>query len=596
MRLLFNTILFTIGLGFIITSCDKVDTLPLYSKGSAPDLGVSSVSVVPAVADSNKPVLTLTWSDPKYATDSSHVKYIIEIDSAGKNFSKEFTKEVTKTLTTSFTGRELNTILLNYGYSLGTPIKLDVRVTSSYSNNNEKLSSNIVKVAVTPYSDPSKLATEKTTVTGTSATSTSHSNTFTWTSSFPGYTGVVTYVIQYDSAGKNFANPKQMASYGGASVYMADVNQGDMNTTGLASGIAVGVAGKVDYRVKATTASGAVAYSNTVSVSMTPFSPVPANLFIVGDATPGGWNNPVPVPSQQFTKIDAYKFSITLGLNGGKSYLFLPVNGDWSHKYGFIGANNTNNVNGDDFKPEGGDMKAPAATGIYRIVVDFQTNKWTVTPVTLPTNLYIVGDATAGGWNNPVPVPSQQFTQLDTYTFGLVTTLTTGKSFLFLPVNGDWNHKFGGSSDGSSLSKLLTDGDVPGSNTPAPSVTGQYLITVNFFTGTYSVVPYSGNLFIVGDATPGGWNNPVPVPSQQFTETSLGIFQLTGIQLTGGKSYLFLPYNGDWNYKFGGTGANNANNVNGDALRYGGADMKAPATTGTYTITVNFRTMSWTVL
>jgi hypothetical protein len=367
-----------------------------------------------------------------------------------------------------------------------------------------------------------------------------------------------------------------------------------MNTTGLASGIGVGVAGKVDYRIKATTASGAIAYSNTVSVSMTPFSPVPANLYIVGDATPGGWNNPVPLPSQQFTKIDAYKFSITLGLNGGKSYLFLPLNGDWGHKYGFVGANNTNNVNGDDFKPEGGDMKAPAATGIYKIVVDFQTNKWTVTPVTLPTNLYIVGDATAGGWNNPVPVPSQQFTQLDTYTFGLVTTLTTGKSFLLLPLNGDWNHKYGGASDGSSLSTLLADGDVPGSNTPAPSATGQYLITVNFFTNTYSVVPYSGSLFIVGDATPGGWNNPVPVPSQQFTETSLGIFQLTGISLTGGKSYLFLPVNGDWNQKFGGTGANNANNVNGDALKSGGADMKAPAT-GTYTITVNFRTMSWTV-
>jgi starch-binding outer membrane protein SusE/F len=595
MRKIFNYILLILGTGLLVTACNKIEPLPNYSKGTAPDLGVSSVSIVPAVADSNKAVLTLTWSDPKYATDSNHVKYIIEIDSAGKNFSKEFTKTVTKTLTTSFTGRELNTILLNYGYSLGTPIKLDVRVTSSYSNNNEKLSSNVVKVSVTPYSDPSKLATEKTTVTGTSATSASHSNTFTWTASFPGYTGIVSYVVQYDSAGKNFANPKQIAGYGGASVYMADVNQGDMNTTGLASGIGVGVAGKVDYRIKATTASGAIAYSNTVSVSMTPFSPVPANLYIVGDATPGGWSNPVPVPSQQFTKIDAYKFSITLGLNGGKSYLFLPNNGDWSKKYGFVGANNANNVNGDDFKPEGGDMKAPAATGIYRIVVDFQTNKWTVTPVTLPTNLYIVGDATAGGWNNPVPVPSQQFTQLDTYTFGLVTTLTTGKSFLLLPVNGDWNHKFGGSSDGSSLSKLLTDSDVPGSNTPAPSATGQYLITVNFFTGTYSVVPYSGSLFIVGDATPGGWNNPVPVPSQQFTETSLGIFQLTGISLTGGKSYLFLPVNGGWDLKFGGTGGNNTNNVNGDALKSGGSDMKAPAASGTYTITVNFRTMTWTV-
>jgi hypothetical protein len=245
-----------------------------------------------------------------------------------------------------------------------------------------------------------------------------------------------------------------------------------MNTTGLSSGIAAGATGKVDYRVKATAANGAIAYSNVVSVTITTFSPVPANLFLVGDATPGGWNNPVPVPSQQFVKVDAYKFSITIGLNGGKSYLFLPVNGDWTHKYGGVGANNANNVNGDDFKPEGADLKAPATTGIYKIIVDFQTNKFTVTPVTLPTNLYIVGDATAGGWNNPVPTPSQQFTQIDTYTFAISITLTTGKSYLFLPVNGDWTHKYGGATDGAATARLLADGDVPGSNTPAPSSTG----------------------------------------------------------------------------------------------------------------------------
>jgi len=363
----------------VIPGCQKVEQLPYYSNGTAPDLGVSSVNVVPTVADSNKAVLTLTWSDPKYATDSTHRKFVIEIDSAGKNFARATTKTVMTSLSTSFTGRELNTILMNYGYSLGTPVKLDVRVTSSYANNNEKLSSNIVKVAVTPYSDPSKLATEKITVTGTSATSTSHSNTFTWTPSFPGYTGVVSYVVQYDSAGKNFANPKQIAGYGGASVYTADVNQGDMNTTGLASGIAVGAAGKVDYRVKATTASGAIAYSNTVSVSMTPFSPVPANLFIVGDATPGGWNNPVPVPSQQFTETSLGIFQLNgIQLTGGKSYLFLPVNGDWGRKFGGTGPNNSNNVNGDALKGEGSDMKAPAATGTYTITVNFRTMSWTV--------------------------------------------------------------------------------------------------------------------------------------------------------------------------------------------------------------------------
>ncbi len=578
----------------LLVACEKPKALPYNKLGNPVVLTPSATTVTPAVADSNKTVLTLSWTFPNYATDSANMKYIVEIDTAGRNFAKEATRTLTKSLSTSFTGRDLNTILLNYGYSVGTPVKLDLRVTSSYSNNNERYVSNVAQVTITPYADPSKLTTENTTVSGTSATSTNHSNTFTWSPAFPGYSGTVTYVIQYDSAGKNFVTPLQIAGYGGASVYSASLNQADMNTTALASGIAAGATGKVEYRVKATTASGGVAYSNIVTVTITTFSPVPPNLYIVGDATPGGWNNPVPVPSQQFAKLDAYKFSITIGLTGGKSYLFLPVNGDWTHKYGGIGANNTNNVNGDDFKPEGADMKAPATTGVYKIVVDFQTNKWTVTPVSVPSNLYIVGDATAGQWNNPVPTPSQQFTQLDPYTFALVINLTAGKSYLFLPVNGDWSHKYGGSVDGSSPSRLLADGDVPGSNTPAPSATGQYLIVVNFFTNTYSAVPYSGNLFVVGDATPGGWNNPVPTPSQQFTETSLGVFQLT-VSLTANKSLLFLPVNGDWSHKFGGTGANNSNNVLGDNLKAEGSDLKAPATSGSYAITVNFITMTYQV-
>jgi len=595
MRSIINFVVLLAGATFLFVGCEKVAELPSYKLGHPVTLTPSATSVSPGAADSAKTVLTLNWTFPQYATDSANMKYIVEIDSTGRNFSKEITSTQTKKLNKTFTGRDLNTLLLNYGYSVGTPVKLDMRVTSSYANNNEKYISNVVQVTVTPYSDPSKLTTENTAVTGTSGTSSDHSNTFSWSSAFPGYTGTVTYVVEYDSAGKNFVSPQTIAGYGGASVYSASLNQGDMNTTALTSGIAVGTTGTVEYRVKATTASGSAAYSNVVTVAVTTFSPVPAALYIVGDATPGGWNNPVPTPSQQFTKVDDYNFSIRLGLTGGKSYLFLPVNGDWGHKYGGVGANNTNNPSGDSFKPEGGDMLAPASSGVYDIVVNFQTNKWTVTPVSVPTNLYIVGDATAGGWNNPVPTPSQQFTKLDTYTFALVINLTAGKSYLFLPVNGDWSHKFGGATDGAAPATLLADGAVPGSNTPAPSADGQYLIVVNFQTNTYSVVPYSGNLYMVGDATPGGWNNPVPTPAQQFTKTSLGVFELT-VSLTANKSFLFLPVNGDWGHKVGGLVANNnTNNVSGDFLRAEGSDLKAPATDGTYKITVNLITMSYKV-
>lgn len=596
MRKIFNCILIVTGLAFFLASCEKIKELPYYKLGNPVTLTASKTTLTPQIGDSSNTILTLNWTFPNYATDSSNMKYIIEIDSTGRNFAKEVTRTVTKNLSQAYNGRDLNTILLNYGYSLGTPVKLDLRVKSSYANNNELYVSNVVQLTITPYSDPSRLSTENTSVTGTAATSTNHSNTFSWTPAFPGYGGTVTYSIQYDSTGKNFASPQEIAV--GAATYTKSLTEDDMNTTALTSGIPIGNSGSVEYRVKSVTAAGATAYSNVVNVTIATFSPVPANLFIVGDATPGGWNNPVPTPSQQFTKVDAYSFSIQLGLTAGKSYLLLPVNGDWTHKYGGAtdGTGSAGTLLKDGAVP-GSNTPAPATTGLYKIVVNFQTNSYTVTPVVLPGNLYIVGDATAGGWNNPVPVPSQQFTKIDNFKFAIAVNLTAGKSYLFLPVNGDWSHKYGGATDGTATGGgvLLTDGDVPGSNTPAPASTGLYQIVVDFATNSYTVSPMPSNLFIVGDATAGGWNNPVPVPSQQFTQIDNFSFGII-VNLTAGASYLFLPVNGDWTHKYGGstdgTASSGALLADGDVP---GSNTPAPAASGLYSIVVNFLTHSYTV-
>src|SRR5712675_2238988 len=132
------------------TGCHKVADLPYYNNGTAVTLTASKASLTPTPADSATAILTLNWTFPNYATDSGNMKYVIEIDSTGKNFAREVTKTVTKSLSTTFTGRDLNTILLNYGYSLGTPVKLDVRVTSSYANNNERYVSNVIQLTITP--------------------------------------------------------------------------------------------------------------------------------------------------------------------------------------------------------------------------------------------------------------------------------------------------------------------------------------------------------------------------------------------------------------------------------------------------------------
>jgi starch-binding outer membrane protein SusE/F len=207
----------------------------------------------------------------------------------------------------------------------------------------------------------------------------------------------------------------------------------------------------------------------------------------VGDATAGQWNNPVPTPTQQFTQVDLNTFGIVVQLTGGKQFLLLPVNGDWSHKYAV--AASSSGPTGGPFVPDAANnMNGPTATGLYLIIVDFVKGTYTITAAVagqVPTNLYLVGDATAGGWANPVPVPSQQFTQISSGEYKITVPLSSTGSYLFLPLNGDWTHKYGGAS--ATGGAVLADSQVPGSNTPGPSVSGTYTIDVNFFSKQYTV-------------------------------------------------------------------------------------------------------------
>jgi hypothetical protein len=83
---------------------------------------------------------------------------------------------------------------------------------------------------------------------------------------------------------------------------------------------------------------------------------------------------------QRFTKISDTQYELVVRLTGGASYVFVPVYGNWDNKYAISVKNDPNSVNGGDFRTGGEDILAPAATGNYKIVVDFQRGKFTVTP------------------------------------------------------------------------------------------------------------------------------------------------------------------------------------------------------------------------
>jgi hypothetical protein len=240
--------------------------------------------------------------------------------------------------------------------------------------------------------------------------------------------------------------------------------------------------------------------SNMVRIKMTPYKvppkvplPTSGKLFIVGSATQGGWVNPVPTPAQEFSRIDETTFGGIFQLNGGSEYLLLPVNGDWSNKFS-VADNSLNGLNG------GGNFgfnlaqnfPGPATSGLYKIMIDFQTGKFTVTPYTqqhgLPGSLFIVGNATPGDWNNPVPVPAQSFTRMNSTRFEIASlALSNNKEYLLLPENGNWGKKYGvvdNTAAGVKLGGILAP---EGQNIPSPDVAGNYKITVDFITNSYTL-------------------------------------------------------------------------------------------------------------
>ncbi|HEX4851684.1 MAG TPA: SusE domain-containing protein, partial [Puia sp.] len=198
----------------------------------------------------------------------------------------------------------------------------------------------------------------------------------------------VSYTLEIDTVGSNFTNPnREVVSISkdlSFSISNAQLNDYMLNQLALV----VGIPHNLQFRITAAIAKSAEPImSNTLQLQATPYAippkvtpPVDGKLFLVGSATAGGWANPVPVPSQQFTQDDATHYEITINLDGGQEYLFLPVNGDWSHKYAVKDKTLAGLSSGGDFGYDYNDnFPGPSATGTYTIKVDFQRGKFTVT-------------------------------------------------------------------------------------------------------------------------------------------------------------------------------------------------------------------------
>ncbi len=203
----------------------------------------------------------------------------------------------------------------------------------------------------------------------------------------------VTYTIQVDTAGKNFTSSNLQES-AIAKELSKSLTVKELNGFLSKMELKAGVEYNVEMRIKATLMNGsAPLYSNVLKIKITPYldyavePPGTAaanyndgNLWVVGDAFASGWSNPLPSPyatSQKFTKIDVLHYELLVTFNASGGYKMIQEQGVWSSQYHALAPASALSGN---FEKKDSDPQFPSpGAGLYKIEVNFQTGKYTLT-------------------------------------------------------------------------------------------------------------------------------------------------------------------------------------------------------------------------
>jgi starch-binding outer membrane protein SusE/F len=386
-------------------SCKK-ETNPFFANGHAVTLTTTtSATIAPPVADSLNKVLFLSWTNPSYSTDSAHQKFLVELDSAS-SFNNAVSFEVDGPFTDSLTAEQINNVLLGFGFAFNTPYTVYVRVVSSYANNNEQYSSNMLTFTMSAYKTPPKVQPVATALfivgdaVGT-APGTGWNNpvnapyqqltqidSVTFGGIFDMAPFPASFLLLPFNGNWNYKyalqNSASAASTGGSfGYYSADTNT--VYTNNIPGPAAAGwYQLTVNFQTGLYTLVPFTGQSlpdalDAYAASFTP--PLTTGLWIIGDATSetNEWDNdPVALANQQFTRLSNADYQLTTTLNNTGGFLFLPVAGDWGNKYA---SNVTPGPLGGAFVFNGSNnFPAPATAGSYLIDVNFLTGNYTLTP------------------------------------------------------------------------------------------------------------------------------------------------------------------------------------------------------------------------
>ncbi|NOU18924.1 MAG: hypothetical protein HOO91_15320 [Bacteroidales bacterium] len=296
--------------------------------------------------------------------------------------------------------------------------------------------------------------------------------TFNWTKVDFGFTASITYKVQIDVKGNDFASAVDILTVN--NLLTKTITIGDFNKFLLDKELEPETAVILEFRVKAIVNDNvAPIYSNIVEATITPYATSFPPIYMCGSAV-GGWDWTKGVEMRS-TAPKVYQ-TIAYFENAGAFRFFAQANwGPTSYNYPYFATGTVSalfeNANDGD-----SNFKFIGTTGYFSITVNLKTKTVEMTAVDEP-KMFMTGGA-VGGWDWTTNYV--QMTWKSNGIFEATTDFINGEAFRFF-AQKDWgptsyNYPYFAGGTVSNLFENANDGD---KNFRFTGTTGNFKITLN---------------------------------------------------------------------------------------------------------------------
>ena len=383
----------------IFFGCKKTENFtPTTNNAPLAITASDSTSLVLNEANRDATALTLNWTTGTNNKTSASITYVLQLDKKGNNFSHPITNNIGKAVySVNYTNGSLNALLsANWSAPADTIFALEARVYTIVGDGNFKgdtsapITINVMRykpVSTTLYIIGSATAT------GWDATT---ADSLTPDATIPGefhYSGTLTPgEFKFITTHGSFLPSYNKGADSAHLFYRTEDAQPDDKFN-----ITLPQVYTIDVNL----------ISLTINISKAQ-APLYSQLWIVGDATPNGWN--INNPNQMMVDpFNPYIFHYNEKLNAGE-FKIPTTTGNWGGDF-YRPLTNHPAITDTDAVLVFGNTNPPdnkwqiTTAGAYKISLNIQANSIHINPFTPYAALWMLGDAAPNGWNDDAPTP-----------------------------------------------------------------------------------------------------------------------------------------------------------------------------------------------